>query len=236
MYNRKHNIKNKFLEHRDDLYCRFCGKQCRNLNSLAQHEIRCTSNPQRILAAESNLSNRGWAKGLNKNTDARIKHQSESRKNYYKTHSGTFKGKHHTEKTKKKMSEAHLNIDHANCNHNSHGKRGYKDNMFFMSSYELAYYLYIKLTSPDVIIERCPRRYKYFYKGKSHYYTPDFIVNNIHIVEIKGWETPLDRYKYTLVPDIIVLKHDDIIPMIKAVKEHYGVDDICSLYDKRCGK
>lgn len=108
--------------------------------------------------------------------------------------------------------------------------------MFFMSSYELAYYLYTKLVTPDVIIERCTKRYKYFYEGKSHYYTPDFIIDNTRIVEIKGYETPLDRYKYTLVPDIIVLKRDEIIPMIEVVKKHYGVDDICSLYDTRCSK
>lgn len=27
--------------------CKFCGKECKNLNSLAQHEIRCPKNPNR---------------------------------------------------------------------------------------------------------------------------------------------------------------------------------------------
>lgn len=29
-------------------YCKFCGKQCKNKNSLAQHECRCKNNPNRI--------------------------------------------------------------------------------------------------------------------------------------------------------------------------------------------
>ena len=29
-------------------YCQYCGKECKNNNSLAQHEIRCKQNPNRI--------------------------------------------------------------------------------------------------------------------------------------------------------------------------------------------
>ena len=28
--------------------CKYCGKECKNKNSLAQHEIRCKENPNRI--------------------------------------------------------------------------------------------------------------------------------------------------------------------------------------------
>lgn len=28
--------------------CKYCGKECKNLNSLRQHEIRCKENPDRI--------------------------------------------------------------------------------------------------------------------------------------------------------------------------------------------
>lgn len=236
MYNEKHNSTNKNLEIRNDLFCQFCGKQLKNLNSLKQHEIRCANNPQRIKTSETNLSNRGWSKGLTKETDIRLKNHNESIKNYYKTRKGTFTGKHHSTETKERMSQAHLQIDHANCNHNSHGKRGYKDGIFFMSSYELTYYLYTKLTTPDVTIERCTNRYKYIYKGKNHYYTPDFIINKEQVIEVKGWETELDRYKYTLVDNLVIVKKDVILPMMKVIKDHYGVTDICSLYDVRYDK
>lgn len=34
------------LDH-DDLFCKFCGKECKNKNSLVQHELRCKENPNR---------------------------------------------------------------------------------------------------------------------------------------------------------------------------------------------
>ena len=32
----------------NDLYCKYCGKLCKNKNSLAQHECRCDKNPNKI--------------------------------------------------------------------------------------------------------------------------------------------------------------------------------------------
>lgn len=32
----------------EQFICRYCGKVCKNKNSLAQHEIRCKENPNRI--------------------------------------------------------------------------------------------------------------------------------------------------------------------------------------------
>ena len=48
--NSKLNSKNSYkvykLDH-DDLYCKFCNKECKNTNSLTQHELRCPNNPNR---------------------------------------------------------------------------------------------------------------------------------------------------------------------------------------------
>ena len=30
--------------------CQYCGKKCKNLNSLRQHEIRCKENPNHIIS------------------------------------------------------------------------------------------------------------------------------------------------------------------------------------------
>lgn len=42
--NRKQRYK---LDH-DDLFCKFCNKECKNKNSLVNHEIRCKENPCRL--------------------------------------------------------------------------------------------------------------------------------------------------------------------------------------------
>ena len=31
------------------MYCQHCGKECKNLNSLKQHEIRCKENPDKAV-------------------------------------------------------------------------------------------------------------------------------------------------------------------------------------------
>ena len=49
----------------DDLYCKYCGKLCKNKNSLAQHECRCDKNPNKI-------ATKAWNKGVTKETDSRV--------------------------------------------------------------------------------------------------------------------------------------------------------------------
>lgn len=49
----------------DGLNCKYCGKLCKNKNSLAQHEIRCNQNPNR---KDFEI----WNKGLTKNVDPRL--------------------------------------------------------------------------------------------------------------------------------------------------------------------
>ena len=47
------------------LYCKYCGKECKNKNSLAQHELRCSYNPNRLKYST-------WNKGKTKEVDARL--------------------------------------------------------------------------------------------------------------------------------------------------------------------
>lgn len=62
----------------DDLFCKFCGKECKNKNSLAQHEIRCQSNPER--KSVDNLAKyiAGNRKGKNKDNCEDIQKQCKT--------------------------------------------------------------------------------------------------------------------------------------------------------------
>ena len=40
-------LKAYHLDH-DDLFCKYCGKECKNKHSLIQHEIRCKDNPDSV--------------------------------------------------------------------------------------------------------------------------------------------------------------------------------------------
>jgi len=85
-------------------YCQYCGKECKNLNSLKQHEIRCKKNPDRIISALEKYSknpHEAWNKGLTKETDIRIELASEKA-------SKTLKGRPghpHTEEFKEKQRQ-----------------------------------------------------------------------------------------------------------------------------------
>ena len=65
--------------------CKYCGKECKNKNSLAQHEIRCKENPNKIISPICRKGHKSWNKGLTKETDERVKRNGESISNGYKT-------------------------------------------------------------------------------------------------------------------------------------------------------
>lgn len=91
-----------------DYICKFCGKICKNANSLRNHERLCKSNPERQESSwvKFNHERGAWNKGLTKETDERLKLRGEKLSNNYKN--GVIinanKGKHHTEEEKKNLS------------------------------------------------------------------------------------------------------------------------------------
>ena len=73
--------------------CKYCGKECKNKNSLVQHEIRCKKNPNKITVISNFIKynedirtgvKKSWCKGLTKETSDIIKNRSELISNNYK--------------------------------------------------------------------------------------------------------------------------------------------------------
>lgn len=102
---------------------------------------------------------------------------------------------------------------------NKKHKSGYYDNIYFDSSWELAYYVYCKEHNID--IKRCDIVRTYIYDGKELKYHPDFIVNN-EIVEIKGFITNKTQCKINCNPDVKVLFEKDIQHCLNYCKTKYG--------------
>jgi hypothetical protein len=216
--------------------CEFCEKTYRDAGNLKKHVLYyCSSNPnknvleiKKINKKKSNSSvSSVWNKGLTKDVDLRIAKCATSLKNYYSTHPGAFAGKKHSEETKALLSVKMTEYNHSNNRRHSHGKHGYFDGVYFMSTWELAYYIFSKENGHEII--RCDKRFKYQWKGKDHYYTPDFIEDGV-FVEIKGWETELDKAKYEVVDNLKVVYYNDIKQMIRFVQDLYSVEDISDLY------
>ena len=102
---------NKNNEEQNDLYCQYCNKQCKNHNSLKQHEIRCKENPNHINSSfieynkiKKSRSISPWNKGLTKETDERIAKAAKALKDKLASGEIVFKGTPHTEEFKKMAS------------------------------------------------------------------------------------------------------------------------------------
>lgn len=101
-------------------------------------------------------------------------------------------------------------------------RQGFYDGTHFDSSYELAFYVYLK--ELGVPICRNKNSFDYFYNGSWHKYYPDFIVNGFYI-EIKNFETECVIAKANSIPKCVkyrLLYRDDIKNCINYCKKKYG--------------
>jgi len=85
----------------DKLYCKFCEKKCKNLNSLKQHEIRCKLNPDKI-ECKFNKSNNTFSEYNKKVKSGEIKGSNQ----YVKAKRLGLEKPIMSDETRKKISEA----------------------------------------------------------------------------------------------------------------------------------
>lgn len=158
------------LDH-EDLFCKFCGKECKNKNSLVQHEIRCKENPDRKNVINQNFNNKGrkaWNKGLTKETDERVAKQKQTYIKNYRDGLHKHPIQIFDDKRRKQLSDSAK----------KHGLGGFAwrrgidyNGIKLDSSYELV--VAKDLDKNNIRWER-PNRIKYVFNGSDHYYTPDF--------------------------------------------------------------
>ena len=77
----------------EKLCCMFCGKECKNLNSLKQHEIRCPSNPNRRAFNNLGEYSHRTRRGQTKETNVDILKYAESLKKKYQSGWNPLKGR-----------------------------------------------------------------------------------------------------------------------------------------------
>ena len=105
------NDKVSYKLNHEGLVCQFCGKECKNRNSLCNHERMCKQNPNRQISVGFDKFNAdrkagkitSWNAGLTAKTDERVRKQSETLRLYYETHEGSWTGRTHTEEEKFKI-------------------------------------------------------------------------------------------------------------------------------------
>lgn len=74
------------------------------------------------------------------------------------------------------------------------------------------------LDSINVQWERNKKRFKYFFEGKERFYTPDFYVSEWNsYIEVKGYETDLDKCKWDQFTEILLVWKKEKIKEIKKI-------------------
>lgn len=159
--------------------CKYCEKECKNENSLRNHERMCKQNPNRQESAFIAYNKKKitgeitvWNKGLTKETDERL-----AKAGIKISQSNTGKpGRKHTEEEKAYLREVALKNKFGGFNMRKKGIM--YNNTKLDSSYEVL--LAQNLDANNIKWERC-KRFPYVINGKLHYYTPDFYLPEYNI-------------------------------------------------------
>lgn len=232
--------------------CKYCGKECKNLNSLKQHEIRCKLNPNRIKVV-NNTKNTGFKSGIKKwvyrNEEVKLVNIEEIDK--YKAlgwnlgYSDSFKSKIskgligksvgkclEPEKEKERIQKI-SNSMKGNKNwkfNKKHGnsKQGWYKGIHCDSTWELAFLVYH--IDHNLKIEKCKEQRTYIYNESVHLYFPDFVTEE-GIIEVKGRLDKKAIEKQKQNPDIIIYDKFKMKKYLEYVINKYGKDFYTKLYE-----
>lgn len=186
------------------LSCKFCNKECKNDNSLRNHQRLCKENPERQytyfqtneipLDKRNNQYTKAEKLGLQKpkvsiKTRKKISDSNKKRSKEWNVQNGlrisksikekVFKGEWHTSLAK------HMHISYKGFD--LHG------------SWELKYAQF--LDKNEIKWIKCKDSFSYFFEGKERMYTPDFyLTGKDEYIEIKGYKTKKDEAKWSQFP------------------------------------
>ena len=200
--------------------CIWCEQIFRTRAELSKHRMN------EHFGSKKQISS--WRKGLTKDNCESIKHQVETLK--ARIASGqvipSFKGKHHTEETKKKLA-----LKGGKRFHSGRGKQGRYHGIWCDSSWELAWIIYQE--DHQVKFKKYHGYFEYEFEGAKHKYYPDFVLEDGTIVEIKGywskqWQAKLDQLPKD--KNFLILGKNEMTPILEYVKTKYG-DNFVQMYE-----
>lgn len=203
----------------EGLICCYCGKECKNTNSLCNHERLCSMNPNRQtlnLVNYIGVSHEAWNKGLTIE-DERVQKNAISIREHYKQNPSPRRGVPLPQHVKDKISNTILDKAargewHTSLAKNMHYTYKGED---LHGTWELEYAKYLDTNGIKWV--RNKKRFTYYFEGKRHYYTPDFYLQESDtFIEIKGLQTARDEAKWKQFPPsekLQVLFYHDLISL-----------------------
>lgn len=197
------------------MHCKFCNKECKNPNSLRNHERLCKLNPERQTTPFQDpekyaeiVKNRG-NKNQWSNPDYVL--SDETRRKLSAT--TKLRNKLESEATKQKRRDS---INNRVANGTWHTSLAKNHHYFYKGvnlhgNWELQYAIW--LDKNNIKWSRCTESFEYYFEGKQRKYTPDFYLQDTgEYIEIKGYKTSKDDAKWSQFPKdktlIVLMKHD----------------------------
>ena len=229
------------------LYCKYCNRECKNDNSLRNHERLCKLNPNHQDIMSYYVGFREYNRKLKdgsitkdthyvkrKPSNRYIKAREEGREppkiseETRRKISEKSKLKRHSPEERAKISRMMKNIveEHPEsyCSKNISKLlhrtiyNGYKMD----SGWELIVAKY--LDSQQIEWNKPKTFFIYQWNDDDHRYFPDFYLPKYDVyIEVKGYERERDRAKYKVVPNLIVIKRAQITSIERG---EYNIFDI----------
>ena len=204
------------------LICKYCGKECKNDNSLRNHERLCHSNPNRQILKSNFIEynkkrKESGLKGTNQYVKARelgleVPKCTEETKNKIRK---SQIGRHHSEDVKQKISESMKRAvrehpeSYSSCNVNGRVKKVEYKNIVLNGKWELEVAQF--LDKNQIEWERPKIGFEYIWNNGTHIYYPDFYLPALNLyIEVKGYERERDRYKWAVVKKLLIIKVKEI--------------------------
>ena len=220
--------------------CKYCEKECKNANSLRNHERLCKLNPNRQVNPATGKP--AWNRGLTSQIDSRVLAGDSLSKSIISGIAkaktlGTYSctGRASSEEAelnrKQKISETMKVVGGGYRYGSGRGKKGKYKGYFCDSTYELVYIIYN--IDHNIPFKRCERYYTYEIANQVHKYYPDFELADGTLIEIKGYYTELVDIKLKSIKDrtIKILFEKDLKYAFDWVKQNYTYSQLSDLYE-----
>jgi hypothetical protein len=204
------------------LLCKYCQKECKNENSLRNHERLCKNNPNRNIdhikrgqekRTESlkTRKERGTFRNQWSNPDYEIKESTRQKLKNQIQIWGDDRRLRHSNAMKLAVENHPESYTSSN---RGRTKQIIVDGIKFQGKWELEFYQYCK--SNDIQIERSNEWFEYEWNGARKYF-PDFYLSEKDLyIEVKGYETERDRAKWSSFPkQLKIIRKDDIMAIRK---------------------
>ena len=205
-------------------HCTFCAKECKNRNSRLQHQRFCKSNPNRSESPFKTWKQKNpvaWNKGLTKEDAPQLKRSNELKLHFSKVVTG-FASSPEKEDARRNKIKTKILERYSNGWESTAGRcKKYEyvspnaGTIKVDGTWELVAAKYFDMLG--LTWSRNKKRFPYIKPdGKNATYQPDFFIEEWNtFLEIKGYETDLDRCKWSQFDyPLLVWRKTEILQII----------------------